>query len=344
MNYCPTLRPRKSLAKLPSSARICRLPSTSMLAPSLSPMPLTAPQAAAKCARSSATCGDWRMAVTPASPNFFFAPTTRSLLRRRHHNHNVIFLAADCDEDETLVPPYLQETKPRTVVVFADGLDRLLAVNSFPTVVVLDRTGKIAYRAEGYAEDSFTQALTAAIRQTLEHAEAAHLPRSKINATLPAPPSMETSPPPRAPPKSYSRECAPYLPPAAHIPPPALWPPEFPSASLPRTRDGPAPSVLFSSATTLPAGPRKKGPRLPRKIKAPAETPPARSAPRGSARPDIRHRPRDPSCACQSSKAACAPGSCSLDGWKLCTPKHPCEKSPPCRCHGARRCRPPSLF
>ncbi len=94
-------------------------------------------------------------------------------------NHDVIFLAADCDEDETLVPPYLQETKPRTVVVFADGLDRLLAVNSFPTVVVLDRTGKIAYRAEGYAEDSFTEALTAAIRQTLEHAEAAHLPRSK---------------------------------------------------------------------------------------------------------------------------------------------------------------------
>lgn len=85
-------------------------------------------------------------------------------------NHDVLFLAADCDEDETLVPRYLQEIKPRTTVVFADGLDRLLAVHSFPTVVVLDRTGKIAYRAEGFAGDSFTQALTAAIRQALGHA------------------------------------------------------------------------------------------------------------------------------------------------------------------------------
>ena len=79
-------------------------------------------------------------------------------------NHGVLFLAADCDEDETLVPPYLKEVKPQTTVVFADGLDRLFAVNSFPTVVIIDRDGKIAYRAEG-GEDSFQQSLTAAIHQ-----------------------------------------------------------------------------------------------------------------------------------------------------------------------------------
>jgi thiol-disulfide isomerase/thioredoxin len=79
----------------------------------------------------------------------------------------VLFLEADCDDDETLVPPYLQEVKPHTAVVFADGLDRLLAVNSFPTVVILDRTGKIVYRAEGYREDSFEQALTAAVHEAL---------------------------------------------------------------------------------------------------------------------------------------------------------------------------------
>ncbi len=79
----------------------------------------------------------------------------------------VLFLAADCDEDETLVPAYLQETKPRTTVVFADGLENAFAVNSFPTVVVIDRAGKIAYRAEGYGEDTFEGALTAAIREAL---------------------------------------------------------------------------------------------------------------------------------------------------------------------------------
>ena len=80
---------------------------------------------------------------------------------------DIVFLAADCDEDETLVPPYLQEEKPRTTVVFADGLDRLLAVNSFPTVVVLDRAGKIAYRAEGFDPDYVETELSNAVRHAL---------------------------------------------------------------------------------------------------------------------------------------------------------------------------------
>jgi thiol-disulfide isomerase/thioredoxin len=87
-------------------------------------------------------------------------------------SQDVLFLAADCDEDETLVPPYVQEMKPRTTVVFADGLDRLLAINSFPTVVVLDRAGKITYRAEGFGAEDFEQTLTAAVRQALAPTDA----------------------------------------------------------------------------------------------------------------------------------------------------------------------------
>ena len=81
---------------------------------------------------------------------------------------DVTFLAANCDEDETLVPAYLAESKPHTAVVFADGLDRLFGVNSFPTVVVIDRDGKIAYRANGFSPDTFEQELTAAVRRILE--------------------------------------------------------------------------------------------------------------------------------------------------------------------------------
>lgn len=80
---------------------------------------------------------------------------------------DIVFLAADCDEDESLVPPYLEEEKPHTTVVFADGLDRLLAVNSFPTVVVIDRTGRIAYRAEGFDPDDVETELTNAVRRAL---------------------------------------------------------------------------------------------------------------------------------------------------------------------------------
>jgi thiol-disulfide isomerase/thioredoxin len=84
---------------------------------------------------------------------------------------DVVFLAADCDEDESLVGPYLAEMKPRTTVVFADGLDRVFAVNSFPTVLVIDREGRIVYRAEGFGEDSFEDALRGAIRGALSGAE-----------------------------------------------------------------------------------------------------------------------------------------------------------------------------
>jgi thiol-disulfide isomerase/thioredoxin len=83
-------------------------------------------------------------------------------------NDKISFLEADCDEDESQVAPYLEEVKPQIQVVFADGLDHLLDVNSLPTVVVIDRGGKIAYRAEGFGDETFERDLTAAASHALE--------------------------------------------------------------------------------------------------------------------------------------------------------------------------------
>jgi thiol-disulfide isomerase/thioredoxin len=85
--------------------------------------------------------------------------------------NDVVFLELNCDEDETLVGPYLTEEKPKSNVLFADGLDRLLQVNSFPTTLVLDRAGKIAYRAEGFDPQGSDQSLIEAIDRTLRPAE-----------------------------------------------------------------------------------------------------------------------------------------------------------------------------
>ncbi len=85
-------------------------------------------------------------------------------------NPDVLFLAANCDEDESLVAPYLEAEKPHTAVVFADGLDRLLAINAFPTVIVIDRGGKIAYRSDGFEPLTFEQDLLAAVRRALARA------------------------------------------------------------------------------------------------------------------------------------------------------------------------------
>ncbi len=79
----------------------------------------------------------------------------------------VEFFEVNCDEDEALVAPYLAEEKPRTAVLFADGLDVLLGVNSFPTTVILDRAGKIAYRAEGFDPEGVDGTVVDAIEKAI---------------------------------------------------------------------------------------------------------------------------------------------------------------------------------
>src|SRR5215467_7624527 len=81
-----------------------------------------------------------------------------------------LFLSANCDEDETLVGPYLQKDKLATEVVFADGLDKLFSVNSFPTVIVIDRHGKIAFRSDGFQPDTFERELSAAVQRAIGEA------------------------------------------------------------------------------------------------------------------------------------------------------------------------------
>jgi thiol-disulfide isomerase/thioredoxin len=88
-------------------------------------------------------------------------------------NLDVLFLAANCDEDETLVPPYLEEGKVRTTVVFSDGLERFFDVTSFPTVIIVGRDGKIAYRVAGFKADQLEQDLAAAVRRELGRTNAA---------------------------------------------------------------------------------------------------------------------------------------------------------------------------
>ena len=82
--------------------------------------------------------------------------------------HEAIFLSANCDEDEALVAPYLQKDKVATEVVLADGLDGLFSVHSFPTVIVIDRQGKIAFRSDGFQPDTFERDLSSALRRALE--------------------------------------------------------------------------------------------------------------------------------------------------------------------------------
>ena len=85
---------------------------------------------------------------------------------------DVQFLELNCDDDESLVGPYLQGEKPKTTVLFADNLESYFAVNSFPTTLVLGRDGKIAFRADGFDPDTVDNILGDAIERALHEAAA----------------------------------------------------------------------------------------------------------------------------------------------------------------------------
>jgi thiol-disulfide isomerase/thioredoxin len=76
---------------------------------------------------------------------------------------DVVFLAVNTDEDEARVKPFIDEQKWKVPVVFADGLDEFLRVLSLPTVIVIDHTGKISYRINGYQSEEFRERLTNAV-------------------------------------------------------------------------------------------------------------------------------------------------------------------------------------
>jgi thiol-disulfide isomerase/thioredoxin len=76
---------------------------------------------------------------------------------------DVLSLAVNTDEDEAVVAPFLQSQNFGGMMVFADGLDQTFKVVSIPTIIVLDRSGKIAYRTQGYAPDGFVDAISTAI-------------------------------------------------------------------------------------------------------------------------------------------------------------------------------------
>ncbi|HEY7826453.1 MAG TPA: thioredoxin domain-containing protein, partial [Candidatus Acidoferrales bacterium] len=82
-------------------------------------------------------------------------------------NTDVTFYAVDTDEDQALVAPFVAHEKWKMPVVFADGLDDFLNVASLPTLMVLDRSGTISYRADGLDPDTFPASLITAIQNAL---------------------------------------------------------------------------------------------------------------------------------------------------------------------------------
>jgi thiol-disulfide isomerase/thioredoxin/predicted negative regulator of RcsB-dependent stress response len=82
-------------------------------------------------------------------------------------NTDVAFFAANTDDDQTQVPPFVASQKWDVPVIYADGLDDFMKVDSLPTVLILGRSGNIVYRVGGLPPEGFTESLIAAIQKAL---------------------------------------------------------------------------------------------------------------------------------------------------------------------------------
>jgi len=94
-------------------------------------------------------------------------PMFDQVARAYSGNPDVEFLAVNTDDDEAPVPSFVAREKWDVPVVYADGLDGFLKVETLPTVLVLSRNGEIVFRTGDLGPDAFPQLLTSAIQKAL---------------------------------------------------------------------------------------------------------------------------------------------------------------------------------
>lgn len=76
---------------------------------------------------------------------------------------DVVFLTVNADEKESLVAPFVKEEKLGGILLFADGVNQAFRVETIPTVLILDKAGRVTYRTQGFAPDGFADLAAAAI-------------------------------------------------------------------------------------------------------------------------------------------------------------------------------------
>ncbi len=80
---------------------------------------------------------------------------------------NVVFLSINTDEDRTLVPEFLKTQKWTNAVYYEGGLSEYLKVSSIPTTLIVDKSGNVASRMNGFIPERFVDLLTERIQDTL---------------------------------------------------------------------------------------------------------------------------------------------------------------------------------
>nr|AUN37733.1 hypothetical protein [uncultured bacterium] len=90
-----------------------------------------------------------------------------TLRERFGRRSDVVFLEMNADEDRTVVEPFLTAEKWDKTVYFEDGLARLLKVMNIPTTILIDKSGRLVSRMDGFDPSTFLDQMTERIQSIL---------------------------------------------------------------------------------------------------------------------------------------------------------------------------------
>jgi thiol-disulfide isomerase/thioredoxin len=91
-------------------------------------------------------------------------------LDERLGDRGLVILGADYGDDPKDLPAYIDEMNISYPVLLDDGLADVYEVLVFPTSVLIDRSGRVRLRIEGYEEDKFRD-LVRAVEELLSESD-----------------------------------------------------------------------------------------------------------------------------------------------------------------------------
>jgi len=94
-------------------------------------------------------------------------PLYETLRERFGPRGDVVFLEMNSDEDHSVVEPFLTAEKWDKTVYFEDGLARLFNVMNIPSTILIDKSGRVASRMDGFDPATFLEQMTLRIQSLL---------------------------------------------------------------------------------------------------------------------------------------------------------------------------------
>ncbi len=92
-------------------------------------------------------------------------PMIENVMKHYAGAKDIVFIAVDADEDQSLVRPFVKEEGWKDAGYFEGGLARNLTISEIPTVLVVNPAGQISSRLIGLVPDKFEEMLTARIEE-----------------------------------------------------------------------------------------------------------------------------------------------------------------------------------